>query len=170
MLDLIFIYRAEVQTYGALILCLAMLRWGGGPERAVALTWLIGIEAVDWVYHAISGANYVLESIDPFHAALDVAVAIAFVIIALYANRLYPLVIAAFQLLSATSHLTRELVESITPIAYAVMVFAPSWGILVAMILGFARHLRRRKEFGDYRGWRGQPPFFLGRLCPSPAS
>lgn len=169
MFELFVNYRADVQFYSALIVCLAMLRWGGGPERAIALVWLLGVEALDWAYHTVSGNTFELQSVDTFHASLDGLLAVAFLIIALYANRFYPLVIAAFQLLSATSHLTRELVEAITPIAYAVMVFAPSWGILISMIMGFYRHLERQREFGIYRSWRGIPPFFLDRLSPRPA-
>ncbi len=167
MFYLFVVYRAEVQFYCVLAVCFAMLRWGGGPERAIALVWLFWMEAADAAYHAISDLPMQLDSIDPFHAAIDGLAAVIFVLIALYANRFYPLVIAAFQLLSAMSHLARELAEAITPIAYAVMIFAPSWGILIAMIVGFSQHIKRQRKFGIYRSWRGNPPLFLDRLSPT---
>ena len=159
--------RIELQFYLGLFTCLAMLRWGSGPERVVALVWLVGFEFVDAVYHAISNRNFVLDRIDVFHSSLDFTAAAILVAVALTANRTYPVVIASFQLLAVIAHVARDFAESITPLGYAVMVIAPSWGILIAMMAGFVRHRRRLSKFGTYRDWRIAIPDrlapFLGR-------
>lgn len=170
MFELLFHYRGELQLVFGTALCIAMLRWGGGPERGIAVIWLFGVNGLDLLYHAISEATFQFAEVDTAHAIMDAIWTVAFVVVAIYANRLYPLCIAAFQLLAATSHVARELAEAITPIAYAVMAFAPSWGILTTMISGFYLHIKRQRKFGAYRSWRGIPPFFLDQLSPKPAS
>ena len=168
MLEFLFQYRGDLQFWTTILVSCAMLRWGGGPERAIALVILIGMVGVDSAYHSLWDVTYQFETVDVFHATMDMIFAGSFILIALFANRMYPLWIASLQLMSATSHLVREMVEAITPIAYAVMAFAPSWGILAAMALGMWAHVRRKKKWGEYRSWRGSPPFFLERLSPRP--
>jgi len=168
VLEQIFEYRAGVQevlTYSA---CVAALIWGGGPEKMVALVWLVLFKLVDGAYHLLFEQSYLLTDIDLFHAANDVAAAAAFIWIALNANRVYTLWMAAFQLVSVTAHLARDLADSVTPIAYAVMAIGPSWGMLIAMIAGLIGHWRRKKEHGDYRDWRW--PLVPERDYPNPAA
>ena len=150
-----FAYRAEMQDILALVVCLSAIFWGGKPERIIALVWLVLFEGVDALYHAIWDSNFQLERLDVFHASLDLVGLVVFLAVALSANRMYVLWIAAFQLLSATSHIARELADAISPVAYAVMAIAPSWGILLSLAFGLIAHVRRKKEFGEYRDWRG---------------
>lgn len=160
--------RFLIQDGLAYSVCIAALIWGAGPERAIALTWLIIFELFDALYRFVWGANYQLSDVDMFLAGLDVVAAIAWIAIALNANRNYPLLIAALQVLALTAHLARGLIESIAPAAYVLMVTAPSWLQLLVLAAGVARHMRRKQTHGDYRDWR--LPVRLGGLLPASSS
>ena len=154
---LTFEFRGEIQLLLFVLVCLAAFRWGGRPERIIAVVWIIAVEVIDRLYHVIWTIPYQLNHVDLFHAILDGTVFISLLLVALNANRFYPLWIAAFQLLSVTAHVARELADAISPVAYAVMVVAPSWGILLSLIFGLIAHVRRERKYGAYRDWRVRP-------------
>lgn len=145
--------RAFVQDVFAWSVCIAALIWGAGPERAVAIVWLFFFEILGGMVwpHAF---EYRYGDIDIFLATIDLFAGFAWIAIALYANRNYPLCIAAMQLLSMTAHLAKGLVETISPIAYAFMVVAPGWFQLAFLALGLTRHIYRKRRYGSYRDWR----------------
>ncbi|WP_086437680.1 hypothetical protein [Altererythrobacter xiamenensis] len=155
MLAAILEYRAEVQMVAAWVLCLCALKWGGGPERWVAIVWLSVFEIVHRGYHLLWEPVFRVDQFDTFHAAMDLAAGLGFLVIALQANRLFTLWIASFQLISFSAHLARGMVDEITPIAYAFLVIAPSYFQLAILGGGLIAHVRRKKEFGEYRDWRG---------------
>lgn len=147
-------YRAYAQDVLAFAICLAALVWGAGPERAVAAVWLVCFELTLSVYRLLAGTGYQAVTTDLFLASMDLTAGVLWIAIALNANRNYPLFIAALQLLVMAAHLARGLIEVIEPIAYAIMVIAPGWVQLLILIAGLARHVRRKRDFGDYREWR----------------
>lgn len=148
------LFRAEAQSIYAWVICGAALIWGGGPERVIAGVWLFLFKFVDEIYHAVFERAYQLVSVDVAHAAIDSAAAFAWVFVALYANRNYPLFIAAMQLLAVTAHVARGIAEPISPIAYAAMAFAPAYFQLIILTAGLARHIVRKRKHGAYRDWR----------------
>lgn len=155
MLELLFSdYRPYMQDALAWILCCAALVWGGGPERIVAATWLILFELGTMLYKVIFGEMRQLETVDWYFASIDLVAATIWISVALYANRNYTLWIAAMQLLAVTAHLSRGMVEVISPVTYAAMVIAPGWLQLLFLALGVSRHIARKRRFGDYRDWR----------------
>lgn len=154
MLELFNSYRAEAQHISSVLLALAIWRWGAGPER-----WMVGIfiaamvmpvylfDALGIDLRAIgSGANvYVL---------IDVLAGTGFALVALKANRNYPLFVAGFQMVAIATHGVEALIGSISPIAYLIMVVGPSYCQLLLIFFGFARHQFRERQFGPYREWR----------------
>lgn len=151
---ILFDYRAHIQDVAAIILCLAALIWGGGPERVVAATWLIIFEFSWWVIDWVGGSSFQLNTVDWFIASTDVIAGAIFVWLALYANRNYTLWIAAMQVLAITAHLARGIADLIAPIAYAVMFIFPGWLQLLFLGAGLARHILRERKHGPYRDWR----------------
>lgn len=148
--------RATIQNGLVIVFCGAALIWGGAPERAVAATWLIVFEVARGVYELTSDQTnrmQVLE-VDIFGATSDVVAGIGFIGIALYANRNYPLWIAAMQVLAIMAHLVRGLSDIISPIAYLTMVIAPGWLQLAFLAIGLGRHIQRKRRYGAYRDWR----------------
>jgi hypothetical protein len=159
MLSMIFLeYRGILQDIVVVALCIAAFIWGGGPEKAVAATWLIVFKLADQVQDWIFGGSVQLSGVDWFVASADVIAGLLFVWIALYANRNYTLWIAGMQILAVTAHLARSLADLISPIAYAVMFIAPGWIQLFLLVVGIARHVRRRNKHGKYRDWRISKP------------
>lgn len=150
--------RAHLQDIVAWAICLAALVWGAGPERAVALVWLVLFELVSNAYRSITGADIRVDDIDPFSAMIDACAVICWVAIALYANRNYTLWIAAMQLLAVTAHLARGLVEAIAPLGYIIMVAVPGWVQLFLLGAGLTRHILRKRQHGQYRDWRRRKP------------
>jgi hypothetical protein len=183
MFELLFSeYRPYLQDAVAWTLCGAALVWGGGPERIVALTWLLFFEVATFLHGTLLGNIRQLDTIDWYFAGADTIAGIIFLATALYANRNYTLWIAAMQLLAMVAHVSRGLTEIITPIAYAVMIIAPGWFQLLFLGAGLMRHVMRKRAYGDYRDWRitrwtggfGSPPdtnkWFASLLKSSPAS
>lgn len=164
MLDLILSGdRALIQDVLVVLVCGTALIWGSGPERAVALTWLIVFEGSSWLYDTVSGDGTQVVEVDLIAAGADVTAGILFVCIALYANRNYTLVVAGMQVLAMSAHLARGLSEVISPIAYLTMIYAPGWLQLIFLGIGLVRHIRRKRKYGPYRDWRlvRNPPAFL---------
>lgn len=146
-------YRAVLQDVLAFAVCGAALLWGRGPERAIAITWLVLFELAQRAYQTL-GAGYQLANVDWFLAATDMFAGAAFITVALYANRNYPLWIAGMQVLAMTAHLARGMADTVSPVTYALMVAVPGWFQLVFLGFGVARHFARKRKCGPYRDWR----------------
>ncbi|MEL7444621.1 MAG: hypothetical protein AAGK02_02270 [Pseudomonadota bacterium] len=162
-------YRGLAQDILAIILIAIAFRWGGGPERVVAATWLVLFEVASVASRAIWGSERQLSDVDVFFASTDILACVIWVAVALCANRTYTLWIAAMQLLAVTAHLARGLVEAISPVAYLTMVYVPGWFQLMVLAIGLARHINRKRRYGEYRDWRvGVPDRFVPVLGRGP--
>ncbi len=161
-------FRVILQDYVAWTIGIAALIWGGGPERAVALIWLILFELLPGAYSLFDNSPGFGANIDYFVLLIDSLAAIAWIAVALYANRNYTLWIAAMQVLALCAHLASGIAEPISSIGYGVMVVAPSWIQLLVLAIGLVRHRLRLRKFGSYRDWRptrfspGSPPSASG--------
>ncbi len=156
MVELIPTLRDQFQVITLIILALLGFWKGAGPERGVACV-MLGILAFDRFYHLIFGNVTNLLSIDYGHAVIDLGAMIALFVIALRANRMYTLWIAALQLIAFNAHLARELTQGMSPIAYAILFVGPSYFQLLIQALGLWAHRRRLAKFGPYREWRRRP-------------
>lgn len=162
-LELFNAYRSPTQHVASLLLAAAIWRWGGSPER-----WLIGVflgamvlpvYLFNWlgIGHGIEVGPYA-----PVVTILDMVAALLFVGVALHANRIYPLWIAGFQLVAVGGHLVRSLIDSVSPLAVALLVIGPSYCQLLLLFVGFVGHIQRERRFGQYRAWRSTPPGLKG--------
>lgn len=165
MEDLLFYfntYRVPTQHLLAFLLAGAAWRWGGAPERWLSLSFIATM--VLPVY--LRGWLIPVQTIDePFllvHLFLDLAAAVAFVGIALHANRNYPLWVAGFQLVALGAHMVSLMELGVSPLALVVLITGPSYCQLLLMLTGFARHVRRENRFGQYREWRIAQPSLGG--------
>lgn len=141
------------QLWILVAVCMAALLRGAGPERLCCLV-LVGIFGVDELYHFFLAEPAMYQTIDIGHAAIDIAAAVAFVFIALRANRLYPLCLAALQILSVVSHPVKTMEDQIGPIAYGILATGPFSLEILTLTLGIAFHIRRTRQYGRYRSWR----------------
>lgn len=147
-------YRILAQDILAVTLVVAAFIWGGGPERAVAATWLFVFEIPEWINQLVSAEGHQLADVDYFLASLDLLAGVSWIAIALCANRTYPLWIAGMQLLAMTAHVARGLADAISPVAYITMVIAPGWFQLFFLAGGVICHIFRKRKYGAYRDWR----------------
>jgi hypothetical protein len=140
----------------------AALRWGAAPER-ICVAILGFVTLADPVYHLLAGHGAIYGSVDLGHLTFDLMMAAGFIAVALWANRIYPLWLAAFQLVSVIGHFSRELTSSFPKLAYGLMIYGPFYIILPILGFGIWRHARRRRRHGPYPSWRSSSP-------PSPPS
>ena len=143
----------EFNALTALLLVLAAWRWGDAPER-FSVAALLSMLVTDEYYHLLFGPATVYESVDLGHLLIDLGGAFQFVAIALYANRTFPLCLAAFQILSVIAHFARLELNDIGLFAYALLNYGPYYFEIAVILLGIALHARRKARFGDYPSWR----------------
>lgn len=161
MMELFLENRNHIQTAAAILLFVAAVWRGGGPERLCAGT-MIGMVAAEFAYHSLFVAGETFGRFDLWHFTLDSLGLVSFLTIALQANRFYPLVLAAAQLVAFTSHIVRALVEPVSSLAYYLLYNMPFWFQLIILAIGIVRYGRRVGFSGRYRDWRAAPPQFRG--------
>lgn len=158
LLEFFNLYRVSLQHVTAFLLAGAIWRWGGGPER-----WLIGVFLATMVFpmYVVYWFGLGAAETGPYAPVLffiDIVAASLFVVIALNANRNYPLWIAGFQLVAIIAHLVQTMVDNVSQLAFAILVIGPSHCELLVLIGGFVRHVLRERSYGHYREWRLDPP------------
>lgn len=154
LLDLFNTYRADAQHIASVILALAIWRWGGAPERWL-ISLLVGLLVVPvYIAKLLGISDFSFGPYGWIWVGIDLVTAAAFVLIAVNANRNYPLWVAGFQLVAVSAHAVRVMVESVSPLAYLILAVGPSYCQLLLILGGFIRHVQRQRRFGQYRAWR----------------
>ena len=144
----------------------ASLRWGAAPERICAAV-LAFVTFVDPLYHFLVDRGTIYGSVDVGHLFIDLGLAATFLGVALWANRIYPLWLAALQLVSVISHFAREVTDIFPKLAYGIMSYGPYYIILMILAAGIWRHRNRVRRDGLYRSWRASSNHSPARL-PTP--
>ena len=125
---------------------------GGPPERFAAVL-LAGLVLADTVYHLLFGPSG-FDRVDPWHLFLDLTMLGFLMWLALRANRIWPLFVAAAQLLSVTGHIAVIVQPDGMRRAYWAMTQLPQYIQFTALLAGAWAHARRKKLLGPYRSWR----------------
>ena len=148
-----------------MLLCCAYAFIGGGaPERIGAAIFLIG-SVLTYVALETSPIHYRGVEIGVF--IIDFASFLAFVLLALRANRYWPLWVSALVGLGLVGHLAMLLHPRVIPWAYAVVLSIWSYPILLLIAAGTYAHRRRLIGNGADPSWTrssGRP----GRAAPPP--
>lgn len=158
MLEWLNLYRADVQHVASLVLGLAMWRYGAGPERALGAVFAVLVIMPAQIGRQIGPEANMFGELGWLYVAFDSLAAGAFMVIALNANRNYPMWIAALQLVAMSAHVVRSFVDAVSPMAYAILAVGPSYCQLALLLGGFVRHRLRSRRFGRYRDWRPSLP------------
>lgn len=127
---------------------------GGAPERIVGLSLLIAGGLTRLAY-APFAERFV--AVDWGVLLVDIALLVILLAVALKADRFWTLWLAAFQLLGTGGHLVRGLDHGVEPIAYAILLASWSYPMIFLLVIGTARHARRRRQ-GYKRDWSGPMP------------
>ena len=139
----------------------AILR-GGAPERITG--WLL-IAATVLTPLAARGlaTRYVQAELGIF--IVDVALLTALTIVALKADRLWPMILAAMQLDTTAVHILKLVDADMIRITYALMIAAWSYPMLFILAVGTMRHRRRLARFGEDRAWSLAGDRFAGETA-----
>lgn len=156
--DLFNAYRAPAQHLISLLLAGAVWRWGGAPERWSMTVFIVTMVVPIYVVAWFSPVPAEVGPYAGFYVLIDLVAAGLFVAIALNANRNYPLWVAGFQLVAVFAHLVKAAVDSVSPLAFAILMIGPSYVQLLLLAGGFLRHVQRQSRFGPYREWRLAAP------------
>jgi hypothetical protein len=140
-----------ITTAFSLAVYFAAVWRGGGPERAGAAI-LFAVFLMDELYHTAAGPHQ-FEIFDPVELAIDLFSLASFTTLALRANRLWPLPVAALQLLAVMGHVA-ALPELGMQRAYWAMTEPPVVLAVLTFVFGLIAHLLRLRRFGPYPDWR----------------
>ena len=145
-----------------LALCTLYALWaGGGPERIGAAVYALSVAATHLIRTA-NGQRWLNVAVGEF--TVDALVFIAFVVIALRANRFWPLWVSALLGISVLGHLARLAGPDIFWWAYAVSLTIWSYPIVLLFALGTFLHRRRLTLHGADRSWASSS----SRSAPTP--
>lgn len=126
------------------------VRRGGGPERAVAVSMIVAAIASALVSLS-TRANF--EVVVVLLLVVDVLLFAVVAAIAVYANRFWPLWIAALQLDAIAIHIIKAYDREILPIIYAWSSGQIAYPMLLLLAWGTARHRKRVETSGLDRSW-----------------
>ena len=165
MLDWIWQVKVGAQEAALIALILLAFLRGAAPERGVAITFTMMI-AADRLYHWFLPSGLFSIGIDLGHCGIDFSAFISILVIALRANRIYPLCLAALQLAATISHVVMGLNPSLLRSAYAILMIAPSYLQILVLGLGILLHWRRTVRRGRYPSWLRSSPHSQGAVPP----
>ncbi len=131
------------------------LRRGGAPERW-AIAAIIAMIIADMLTHIALPLNY--NQFDIVHFSIDLLGWSAFLFIALYARRFWPLCASALQTITLISHPVRLLDLHMAPEVYGIMQVMGSYPILVTIGFGVWAHYRRQQSLGNDPPWLASLP------------
>lgn len=155
---------------------MALLMWHHAPQIGMVVAvfllcaaWMLGAAAERWMACAF-GIQFLLAILQqwafgkpsdadafshfmPDIFAQDLLSMAIYVAISLRANRLYPLWIAAAQLIAVTAHIL-QLTSQMLPQTYATLVSVPLNLQALILCYGIAGHALRTRRGGNYPAWR----------------
>lgn len=127
-------------------------RKGGEPERLVAAV-LAATTLLDVANHAMFGEP-VFFAVNPGHVVIDAWAMIALLWIALRANRGWPMLVSAAQIIVVLGHVSKIIELSLVRYGYFAMTQMPLNIQITALLLGTVAHSRREELIGRYHSWR----------------
>ncbi len=130
-----------------IVACGYALWVGGAPERVAALVFA-GAAAASYAvpysgFHVVEAPLFVI----------DLLTLIALALIALAANRFWPLYVTALQLLTVAVHAVKAYQPTLAFWMYGGAVGKMAYPTLVLLAIGVIRHRNRVARFGDDRAW-----------------
>jgi hypothetical protein len=136
----------------AFLICLGYsIAAGGAPERAAIVAQLV---ALLLSFAAISFGTIPYRALPVGLALVDLSLAVALTLLALKADRHWPIVLAGMQLATLFAHLAKLLSFPLPAAGYVIFVQLWAWPMLLVTAIGTYRHARRTQKFGDEPDWK----------------
>jgi hypothetical protein len=127
--------------WALLLLSCGYALWRG--RRDERMVGIICIAATVATRFAVSPLSARYSGVEVGLLAIDAAVLIGFVAVALRSNRFWPLWVAGLQLTTSTAHLMKAIDMQLLPIAYGAAIALWSYPILIILAVGTWRGHRR---------------------------
>lgn len=124
---------------------------GGKPERFAITAQLI---ALLLSLTAISFRAIPAKGLPIGLALVDFALALALGLLALRANRIWPIVLAGMQVATVFAHLAKLLSFPMPAAGYVIFVQLWAWPMLILTAVGTYRHRSRTRNFGEEPDWK----------------
>ena len=134
-----------------LIACCAFVFLRGGAPEWIGMAIYAAGSVLTFV--AVSAPPIRFRGIEVGVFIVDIGVFIGFVLLALRAERYWPLWVSALIGLGLVGHLAMLLHPRVIPWAYAVVLSIWSYPILLLMVVGTVLHQRRLKRNGADPSW-----------------
>jgi hypothetical protein len=152
--------------WSVLALCSLYGFWRGGTPERVGMA-IVVIGSILTTESASANLAVRFHALEMGMFLVDIVVFFAFVLLALAADRYWPLWVAGLQLIGVSTHTMMLASPDIIPWVYAVTQSLWGYPILLAIMIGTARHRKRLKANDADPSWT---PFFarLGRAMPRP--
>lgn len=130
------------QLFWAIVILICAYAWwrGGKEERIAATTCLLATVATHFL---ISPVAVRYTRVEDGLLAIDLVVLAAFVWVALFSSRFWPLWAAGFQLTVSMSHMMKGVDVGLLPKAYAAAAVFWSYPILLVIVVGTWRTRRK---------------------------
>ena len=130
--------------------CLYTAMRGGWPERIGAAILTVGSILT---LATLSSAATIYSSLEFNVFVVDVATLLAFLVLALRANRLWTLCITALQLVGTAGHAVKLVDPQVLPYAYAFALRFWSYPMMLLLLIGTWNHQKRLAKFGVDKSW-----------------
>jgi hypothetical protein len=136
------------------------IRMGGGPERAVAIVFLVG-----GIFSRVAIAHpHKFDHVEVGLAVIDLGVLIGSWLISMYANRWWPLPLTATQVVACLAHVCRAADATVSPASYSRMEAFSAWPMVILLIAGTLAHRRRSRAIGVDPSWSKSLPMAVRRI------
>ncbi len=125
--------------------------WRGGlPERIVSGALVLAALATTVSYSPVAVR---FRAVELGLLATDLMLLAILVVVALRADRAWPLALAALQLDTVGAHLAKAIDGEVIEVTYALMISVWSYPMLILLAIGTWRHRRRLARHGYDLGW-----------------
>jgi hypothetical protein len=112
----------------------------------------------------LSSAATIYRSLEVGVVVVDLATLLAFLVLALRADRIWPLCITAFQLVGTAGHAVKLVDPQVLPYAYAFALRFWGYPMILMLIIGTWNHQKRLARNGVDKSWSSS----FGRSGPPP--
>lgn len=137
------------------VVCGYALWRGGAPERIAAVLFA-GAAATTYV----SMYSYAFQTVSQFYLLIDLALFVAIAVLSLWADRFWPMWVAALQLMVLAAHGVRATHPELLPFIYYVATAKLAYPMILMLAIGTVRHRERLARWGsdlDWSPWHERP-------------
>lgn len=133
-----------------LLVCGYALWRGGAPERIAAVLFA-GAAAMTFA----SMYSYGFRAISGLYLLVDLALFVAIAALSLWADRFWPMWVAALQLIVLAAHGVRATNPELLPFIYYVATAKLAYPMILMLAVGTVRHRERLARWGSDLDWSG---------------